>query len=228
VLPRRHDFPSAHYPHSIFSPFISTFALVFPIFPLPRHSTPNQSLSLIIRFVIGCRNDLKDLRFNWFYLSAKRRPPEWTRETISSPRSGKRWTGWVWGEGLLGWGSDFGGDARQLHWFTWQLRGRGPEKMHTNSRKSRHRGDSLSPLPTPCMIYKTGLHGAQEADPISLSWGLLKANHKRLHTEVEVVQPFSTTFPLHVKSWARNLGATLRTATELLPGCRNFRLHSSK
>jgi len=23
--------------------------------------------------------------------------------------------GWVRGEGLLGWGSDFGGDARQLH-----------------------------------------------------------------------------------------------------------------
>jgi len=50
------------------------------------------------------------------------------------------------------------------------------------------------------MIYKAGLLGAQEAAsrPISLSRGLLKANHKRLHTEVEVVQPFPFPFPNHL------------------------------
>lgn len=76
----------------IFSPFGSTSALVFSHFP---HQSP---LPLITRFVIGSWNDVKDLRFNWFYLSAKcwpPPPPAEELETISAPQSAKKWK-WFW------------------------------------------------------------------------------------------------------------------------------------
>lgn len=195
-----------------------------------------RELSLIIRFVIDCRNDVKDLRFNWFYLSAKCRPPDWTRDGKEKGTGANERDGWELME------MNFGSDARQLHWFTWQLRGWGPEKMHKRLLKILGMGDSLSsslPLPLPlatnpfAWFIKQGSEEtrAQETGPISLSWTLLKANHKRLHTEVKVVslhQPPALftphTWKVGPKSWQQPFGR----ATELLPGWRNFRLHWSK